>query len=67
VQDFILGPDKSQPLQAALFSINMLVGTDGGASYSESEYTDWKKVAGFDHIRWIDMPGPSDLMVGQVP
>ena len=66
VQDFILRPDKTQPLQAALFSINMLVGTDSGASYSEPEYTHWMKEAGFDQIRWIDMPGPSDLIVGQV-
>ena len=38
VQDFILNPEKTAPQHAALFSLNMLVGTDGGASYSESEY-----------------------------
>ena len=31
VQDFILNPDKTGPLQAALFSVNMLVGTEAGA------------------------------------
>jgi SAM-dependent methyltransferase len=35
VQDFILNPDKTGPQHAALFSLNMLVGTDAGASYSE--------------------------------
>ena len=47
VQDFILNPDKTGPLHAALFSVNMLVGTDAGASYSEVEYTSWMKAAGF--------------------
>ena len=39
VQDFILNPEKTGPQHAALFSLNMLVATDAGASYSESEYT----------------------------
>ena len=32
VQDFILNPDKTGPQHAALFSLNMLVATDAGAS-----------------------------------
>jgi (2Fe-2S) ferredoxin/predicted O-methyltransferase YrrM len=66
VQDFILNPDKTGPQHAALFSLNMLVGTDAGASYSEIEYTDWMKAEGFNEIRRINLPGPSDLMVGLV-
>ncbi len=64
VQDFILNPDKTGPQQAALFSLNMLVSTDSGASYSEGEYTRWMKAAGFTEVRRIDLPGPSDLIVG---
>jgi (2Fe-2S) ferredoxin/SAM-dependent methyltransferase len=66
VQDFILDADKTSPQFAALFSLNMLVGTDAGASYSETEYTGWMKAAGFDEVRRINLPGPSDLIVGQV-
>ena len=66
MQDFILDPDKAGPLQAVLFSVNMLVATDSGASYSEHEYTAWMKDAGFDEVRRIDLPGPSDLIVGRV-
>ena len=65
VQDFILNPDKSGPAQAALFSLNMLVGTGGGASYSEPEYAEWMKDAGFAEVRRTNLPGPSDLIVGQ--
>ncbi|MGB9284238.1 MAG: methyltransferase, partial [Candidatus Sulfotelmatobacter sp.] len=64
VQDFILNPDKAGPLQAALFSLNMLVATDAGASYSEFDYTNWMKAAGFTEVRRINLPGPSSLIVG---
>ncbi|MFZ0418166.1 MAG: methyltransferase [Candidatus Sulfotelmatobacter sp.] len=64
VQDFILNSDKIGPQHAALFSLNMLVATEGGASYSESEYTQWMKAAGFPEVRRINLPGPSSLIVG---
>jgi (2Fe-2S) ferredoxin/SAM-dependent methyltransferase len=66
VQDFILNPDKTGPQHAALFSLNMLVGTDAGASYSELEYACWMKAAGFSQVSLINLPGPSDLIVGLV-
>jgi cyclopropane fatty-acyl-phospholipid synthase-like methyltransferase len=64
VQDFILNPDKTGPQHAALFSVNMLVGTEAGASYSEVEFTSWMKAAGFTEVHRIKVPGPSDLIVG---
>ncbi|MBZ5569769.1 MAG: methyltransferase domain-containing protein [Acidobacteriia bacterium] len=64
VQDFILDADKTSPKFAALFSLNMLVGTKAGASYSEPEYTDWMRTAGFREIKRVRMPGPSGLMIG---
>jgi (2Fe-2S) ferredoxin/predicted O-methyltransferase YrrM len=66
VQDFILNPDKTGPLHAALFSLNMLVGTDAGASYSEVEFTSWMKAAGFTEVSRVKLPGPSDLIVGRL-
>ncbi len=64
VQDFILNPDKTGPQHAALFSLNMLVGTEAGATYSELEYTSWMKAAGFAEVSRINLPGPSGLIVG---
>ena len=64
VQDFVLNPDKTGPQHAALFSLNMLVATDVGASYSEPEYTRWMKAADFNEVRRINLPGPSALIVG---
>lgn len=64
VQDFILNDGKTGPAQAALFSLNMLVGTEGGASYSGAEYVEWMRAAGFAAMRRIELPGPSGLMIG---
>ncbi len=64
VQDFILNPTKTGPQHAALFSLNMLVGTEAGASYSELDYTKWMKEAGFANVSRINLPGPSDLIIG---
>jgi hypothetical protein len=64
IQDFILDRDKTGPRPAALFALNMLVGTERGSSYSEDEYAGWLAGSGFREIRRIDLPGPSSLMVG---
>lgn len=64
VSDFILGPNKTAPRHAALFSLNMLVGTQAGASYSELEYADWLRDAGFSEVQRVRLPGPSGLMIG---
>jgi len=59
-----LEPSKTAPRAAALFSLNMLVGTQAGASYSEPEYADWLQKAGFSDVRRVRLPGPSGLMIG---
>jgi len=64
IQDFILGPDKTSPRTAALFALNMLVGTRAGNSYSDREYFTWLEEAGFQEIRHIQLPGPTGLIVG---
>lgn len=64
VREFILEADKVAPRPAALFSLNMLVATEGGASYSEPEYEHWLREAGCGEIQHIRLPGPIGLMVG---
>jgi len=63
LQDFILNSDKTSPKFGALFSLNMLVNTRGGADYSEPEYREWLSSAGFREVRRVPMPGPSDLII----
>lgn len=66
VQDFILNPDKAGPAHAALFSLNMLVATEGGATYNETEYTEWMRDAGLSAVCRVNLPGPSSLIVGRM-
>ena len=63
VQDFILEPSKTAPRVAALFSLNMLVGTEAGSSYSEPEFATWLQEAGFADVCRVRLPGPSGLMI----
>jgi (2Fe-2S) ferredoxin/predicted O-methyltransferase YrrM len=64
IQDFILEPDKTAPRFAALFALNMLVGTPAGSSYSQPEYAAWLVEAGFADVRRIPLPGITGLMTG---
>jgi len=43
----------------SLLSLNILVGTDAGASYGESEYAHGMKAAGFAEVCRINLPGPA--------
>ncbi len=63
ISDFILEADKTAPRFAALFALNMLVGTRAGSSYSEPEYDAWLKQAGFAQTRRVRMLGPANLMI----
>jgi (2Fe-2S) ferredoxin/ubiquinone/menaquinone biosynthesis C-methylase UbiE len=65
IQDFLLRADKTGPRACALFSLNMLVNTRGGASYSEEEYTAWLREAGFGEVRRVPMAGPAGVLVGR--
>jgi (2Fe-2S) ferredoxin/SAM-dependent methyltransferase len=67
IQDFIVDPDGTAPAHAALFAVNMLVGTQAGRTYSEAEYTAWLQAAGYTGARRLALGGPSDLMVASRP
>jgi predicted O-methyltransferase YrrM len=64
IQDFILDPSKTTPKSAALFALNMLVGTQAGSTYSDQEYTTWLREAGFGEVEHVRLPGPAGLMTG---
>jgi hypothetical protein len=63
ISDFILDADKTSPRFGTLFALNMLVGTRAGASYSEPEYEQWLKAAGFAASKRVRIPGPVNLMI----
>ena len=60
VHEFLLDNTMDGPLFPALFSLNMLLGTPGGQSYSEKQIMDMLAEAGVKEIRRIDFRGPND-------
>ena len=66
IHDFILEDLRTAPLFAALFSINMLVATDAGQSYSESEIRMMLEKAGASGIHRLAYKGPTEsgILVG---
>lgn len=60
VQEFVLDDTRDGPLHPALFSLNMLLGTDGGQAYSESEIKDLLRAAGVRDVRRLEFTGPND-------
>jgi SAM-dependent methyltransferase len=64
IQDFILDESKTSPASGALFAINMLVNTEGGASWSEPEVRGWLAGAGFSAVERVDTEVGTTLMIG---
>lgn len=65
IQDFIMDEDRTSPTFGALFSLNMLVGTEAGDTYTESEVRTWMERAGLSEIRRRDTGIGTTLMIGE--
>ena len=65
IQDWLMAEDRSGPAGAALFAINMLVGTKCGDTYTESEVRGWMAAAGLGDIHRTDVPSGTSLMIGR--
>lgn len=65
IHEFVLDETKTHPQFAALFSLNMLIGTQEGASYSETEYRSWLKTVGCNKITRTDLQSNSSLIIGK--
>ena len=69
IQEFILDDAKDAPLFPALFSLNMLLATHDGQSYSEGELVDMLAAAGATDLRRIplQLPNGAGVIAGTVP
>jgi predicted O-methyltransferase YrrM len=65
IQDFIVSEDRIGPLFGVLFALNMIVGTEAGDTYTESEVETWLMQAGFTNITSTTGFGPTTLITGQ--
>lgn len=68
VHEFVLDDSLDSPLFPALFSLNMLLGTESGHSYSESQIMGWLAAAGTKNLRrlHLETPNDSDVILGEV-
>lgn len=64
IHEFALAEDHASPVPGALFSVNMLVNTTEGRSYSPREMTGWLTKAGFGRIKKVDL-GETVVMTGR--
>ena len=64
IQDWIMNDAKTEPVQGAIFSINMLVGVEGGDCYSENEVSTWMRKTGFIDIRRVVLEAGISQMIG---
>jgi len=65
VQDFIVGEERTGPPFGVLFALNMLVGTDGGDTYTESDVRGWMAEAGLPRVAKRDTPFGTTVIVGR--
>jgi len=63
VHEFMLDDAMDGPEFAALFSLNMLLGTTGGQSYSQAQLRKMLEDAGFRDVVRLDFTGPNDSAV----
>ncbi len=66
IKDHILDDSRANPPVGAVFSLLMLLTTDGGRCYSLGEITAWMNNAGLNRVQQIDSPPPltSSLVIG---
>jgi cyclopropane fatty-acyl-phospholipid synthase-like methyltransferase len=63
IQDFMLDGNKTSPVFPALFSLNMLLFTESGRSYSFQEIENWLKAAGFHDLTRMNIKLPRSISV----
>jgi precorrin-6B methylase 2 len=67
IQEFVINNDRSGPAHPALFSLNMLVGTNGGQAYTLDEIRAMMESAGARDIQTlaVNLPMGCQVLIGQ--
>jgi SAM-dependent methyltransferase len=64
IHEFTLAEDHASPVPGALFSVNMLLNTEDGRSYSPREMKGWLTKVGFGRIKMADL-GDTVVITGR--
>jgi precorrin-6B methylase 2 len=63
IRDHVMEPDRTRPKDGAVFAINMLVGTNGGGTYTYQEIESALLQAGFTRIKLLRSGAHMDAVV----
>lgn len=64
IKDWVMNEDRTEPAGGAYFALNMLVGTERGDTYTESEIRRWFTNTGIKKIERKDTSFGSSLIIG---
>ena len=67
IAEWLVNDDRTKPLHSLMFSVQMLVNTEKGNTFSYNEIKKWLEEAGFKKVRKLDAPGPSPLILATKP
>jgi len=67
VKDFLTDNDRSGQAYNLMFALNMLVGTEGGDTYSQAQVAGWTTKAGFPPGQPLDLTPRNRLWLAREP
>jgi len=67
IAEWLVNDDRTKPLPSLMFSVQMLVNTEKGNTFSFNEIKKWLEEAGFKKVRKLNAPGPSPLILATKP
>lgn len=63
VRDVVMDASRTKPQTGALFAVNMLVGTEGGGTFTFEEFAHDLKTAGFTEVELVHQGNAMDSLV----
>ena len=67
IAEWLVNDERTEPLPSLLFSVQMLVNSEQGDTFSFNEIKSWLGEAGFKKMSTLDAPGPSPLVLATKP
>ena len=67
IAEFLVNPERTEPLIGLFFAVNMVVNTTEGNTWCFEEISEWLREAGFVDARTIPSPGHSPLILATRP
>ena len=67
IAEWLVNDQRTEPLHALMFAVQMLVNTEKGDTFSFNEIKSWLEDSGFKKVRRIEAPGPSPLVLATKP